>query len=241
MAAKELLNIPIAERAERDDAPTSSSAALQPASRHCGPNFTDRGGAGSFPTGKGECIVSQTMSARFKGAQVGGMLDFGPKEKYHVVGIFTAGGSSAESEVWADLEGRGEEYRARRLGLVRAAPRGGARRTQQADRNDRRRRPLQTGGDPRSDILPDPEQLEHLLERSGTLIAVLLTFGAMFAAANTMFAAVSTRTREIGTMRALGFSQFDVLISFLGESLLLCALGGSRRIAGDAAAQCPDL
>ena len=60
----------------------------------------------------------------------------------------------------------------------------------------------------------------------GTLIAVLLTFGAMFAAANTMFSAVKSRTREIGTMRALGFSQFDILISFLSESLILCTLGG---------------
>ena len=49
----------------------------------------------------------------------------------------------------------------------------------------------------------------------------------MFSAANTMFAAVSARTREIGTMRALGFSQFDILISFLGESLILCSLGGA--------------
>ena len=64
------------------------------------------------------------------------------------------------------------------------------------------------------------------LKAAGTLIAVLLTFGAMFAAANTMFAAVSSRTREIGTMRALGFSQWDILISFLGESFLLCVLGG---------------
>src|SRR6185437_3526583 len=61
---------------------------------------------------------------------------------------------------------------------------------------------------------------------AGTLIAVLLTFGAMFAAANTMFAAVSTRTREIGTMRALGFSQLDILVCFLGESLILACLGG---------------
>ena len=61
----------------------------------------------------------------------------------------------------------------------------------------------------------------------GILIAVLLTTGAMFAAANTMYAAVSARTREIGTMRALGFSQFDILISFLGEALILCALGGA--------------
>src|SRR5262249_546510 len=61
----------------------------------------------------------------------------------------------------------------------------------------------------------------------GTLIAVMLTFGAMFAAANTMFAAVKSRTREIGTMRALGFSRRSILASFLGESLLLCALGGT--------------
>src|SRR3954447_157389 len=48
----------------------------------------------------------------------------------------------------------------------------------------------------------------------------------MFAAANTMYAAVSARTREIGTMRALGFSRFDILVSFLAESVLLCAFGG---------------
>ena len=60
----------------------------------------------------------------------------------------------------------------------------------------------------------------------GTVIAVFLSIGAMFAAANTMFAAVKSRTREIGTLRALGFSRFDVLVSFMGESLLLCAMGG---------------
>jgi putative ABC transport system permease protein len=64
------------------------------------------------------------------------------------------------------------------------------------------------------------------LKVSGSLIAVFLTIGAMFAAANTMYAAVSARTREIGTMRALGFSRTDVLLSFLGESVLLCTLGG---------------
>ncbi len=53
----------------------------------------------------------------------------------------------------------------------------------------------------------------------------------MFAAANTMFAAVSSRTREIGTMRALGFSRRDILICFLGESLMLCTLGGLLGLA----------
>ena len=79
------------------------------------------------------------------------------------------------------------------------------------------------------------------LKGAGTLIAVLLTFGAMFAAANTMFAAVSARTREIGTMRALGFSQFDILICFLGESLILCGLGGLVGVLAAHPAQCLDL
>src|SRR5262249_3017648 len=71
------------------------------------------------------------------------------------------------------------------------------------------------------------ESTSNFLRAAGILIAVLLTIGAMFAAANTMYAAVSARTREIGTMRALGFSRFDILVSFLGESVLLCALGGA--------------
>jgi len=79
---------------------------------------------------------------------------------------------------------------------------------------------------PESVYFENQSQSSLFLKAAGTLIAVLLTFGAMFAAANTMFAAVKSRTREIGTMRALGFSQWDILFSFMGESLLLCTLGG---------------
>jgi putative ABC transport system permease protein len=77
-----------------------------------------------------------------------------------------------------------------------------------------------------SDYFAEQSRSSIFLKGAGTLIAVLLTIGAMFAAANTMYAAVSARTREIGTMRALGFSRFDILVSFLGESVLLCTLGG---------------
>ena len=58
------------------------------------------------------------------------------------------------------------------------------------------------------------------------IIAIFLTVGAMFAAANTMYAAVASRGREIGTLRAVGFPRRSVLTSFLLESLVLCALGG---------------
>jgi putative ABC transport system permease protein len=225
LAAKELLNIPIAER-ENGTTTNIIIRGVQPASRKLRPDFTIIAGR-DFVDGKGECIVSKRMSARFKGAQVGGRLVFGSKEIYNVVGIFTAGGSSAESEIWADLKdvekntGRDGSVSCVQLRAASATDFNNLKRT--IDDEDRFRLAA----------IPEPLYFETqsrsgiFLKGAGTLIAVLLTFGAMFSAANTMFAAVSARTRDIGTMRALGFSQFDILISFLGESLLLCGLGGA--------------
>ena len=162
-----------------------------------------------------------------QGAQVNGSFDFGPKEKYNVVGIFTCGGSSAESEVWADL--KDVEKNTGRDGSVSCVQ-------IRAEDTAKRAKLIETiDNDDRFKLaaIPEPKYFETqsssglFMKGAGTMIAVLLTFGAMFASANTMFAAVSARTREIGTMRALGFSQFDILISFLGESILLCALGGA--------------
>ena len=238
VAAKELLNIPIAKR-KNGTTTNIIVRGVEPASRVLRPDFKIVAGR-DFISGRSECIVSRKMSARFAGAQVGGTLDFGPKETYKVVGVFTAGGSSAESEIWADL--KDVEKNTGRDGSVSCVQIRAAGVTERGELmkmiNDNPRFKL--------DAMPEAKYFETqsssgiFLKGAGTLIAVLLTFGAMFASANTMFAAVSARTREIGTLRALGFSQFDVLVSFLGESpLLLCsALGGLlRRLAGDAAAE----
>jgi putative ABC transport system permease protein len=224
LAAKELLNIPIAER----DNGTKTNIIIrgvQPASRKLRPGFTIVAGR-DFIEGRGECIVSRPMSARFKGAQVGGIFNFGSKEIYHVVGIFTAGGSAAESEVWADL--KDVEKNTGRDGSVSCVQ-------LRAKSPEDYRKIQETIDGVRFRLSAIPEALYFetqsksgiFLKGAGTLIAVLLTIGAMFSSANTMFAAVSARTREIGTMRALGFSQLHILISFLGESLILCGLGGA--------------
>jgi putative ABC transport system permease protein len=225
LAAKELLNIPIAER-ENGTKTNIIIRGVQPASRQLRPNFTIVAGR-DFVAGKGECIVSKRMAARFKGAQVGGRLVFGSKEIYDVVGIFTAGGSSAESEIWADL--KDVEKNTGRDGSVscvqlRAATSTELNKLKQTIDDENR---FRLAAIPESLYFETQSRSGIFLKGAGTLIAVLLTFGAMFSSANTMFAAVSARTREIGTMRALGFSQFDILISFLGESLLLCGLGGA--------------
>ncbi len=154
-------------------------------------------------------------------------MNFGDKEIYRVVGLFTAGGSSAESEIWADL--KDVEKNTGRGGSVSCVQLRGA---SQGD-YDRLKKTIDDDTQFKLAAIPEPVYFQNqsrsgiFLKTAATLIAVLLTFGAMFAAANTMFAAVSARTREIGTMRAIGFSQIHILISFLGESLILCALGGA--------------
>ena len=225
LAAKELLNIPIAER-ENGTRTNIIVRGVQPASRRLRPDFRIVEG-NDLVEGRGECIVSRSMAKRFKGAQVGGILNFGDKEVYRVVGIFTAGGSAAESEVWADL--KDVERNTGREGSVscvqlRAAGSADYDKLRGTIENDTR---FKLAAIPEGVYFLNQSRSSIFLKGAGTLIAVLLTFGAMFSAANTMFAAVSARTREIGTMRALGFSQFDILISFLGESFILCGLGGA--------------
>ena len=144
-----------------------------------------------------------------------------------MVGLFTAGGSDAESEVWVDI--RDLERTIAREGSVssvqlRAASPDDLQALRQTIENQTQ---FLLRAVPEAQYFADQSMSSVFLKGAGTLIAVFLTFGAMFASANTMFAAVSARTREIGTMRALGFTQFDILISFLGESILLCALGGA--------------
>jgi putative ABC transport system permease protein len=224
LAAGELLNIPVVERL--DGSRTNVIVrGVDPQSAKLRANFKIVQGR-NFDQGKGECIVSRSIARRFKGAQLGGDFRVGEKENYRVVGLFTAGGGSAESEVWVD-----------RADLERNTSRGGSLSSVQlraAGPTELEKLQATISQDVRFKLEAKRESAYFesqtlssiFLKVAGFMITILLTIGAMFAAANTMFAAVSSRTREIGTMRALGFSRLDVLISFLGESVLLCTLGG---------------
>lgn len=224
LIAGELVNIPVVER--RDGSRTNIIVrGVDPVSPRLRPAFRVVQGR-YFERARGECVVSQRLSRRFKGARLGEVLQVGNKESYRVVGLFTAGGSAAESEVWVD-----------RTDLDRNTAFGGnvssaQLRAVNATERERLRREISDNTQFRllawreSDYYAAQERSSLFLKVGGTLIAVLLSIGAMFASANTMFSAVSNRTREIGTMRALGFSKLDVLVCFLGESILLCALGG---------------
>jgi putative ABC transport system permease protein len=224
LVALELVNIPVVQRV--DGSHTNLIVrGVDPVSSELRPGFTIIQGR-SFVPGKDECIVSRNIARRFQGASLSSELRVGDNEKYKVVGLFTAGGSAAESEVWVDRKDaeRHSAYSSYvSVVQMRATSSASLARLKKTIEHDAR---FMLMAQPESEFFRNQERSGQFLKVFGTIIAVLLTLGAMFAAANTMFSAVSARTREIGTMRALGFSRFDVLFSFMSEALLICAVGG---------------
>src|SRR5262249_38086644 len=145
--------------------------------------------------GRGECLVSRRLAHRFKGAAMGGLLKVTEKDSYRVVGLFTAGGSACESEVWVDINDLARSIN--RTGTVscvqlRAASAAELDRLKQRIDNDTQFRLVAIH---EADYFANLSIESIFLKVSGSLIAVFLTIGAMFAAANTMYSAVSARTR----------------------------------------------
>jgi putative ABC transport system permease protein len=180
----------------------------------------------NFTPGTFEIIAGRGASQQFAGLTVGNKLRWGTTD-WTVVGIFEDRGSVAESEVWTDatvLQGaynRGTTFQSMRVKLT--SPEA-YRAFEDA---------LTT--DPRLNVRMFTEReyyekqsrtLIALVSTIGTVIAVLMGLGAVFAALNTMYSAVSTRTREIATLRALGFGAAPVIVSVLTEALLIGLIGG---------------
>jgi putative ABC transport system permease protein len=176
--------------------------------------------------GKNEAITSLNMAERFENLRIGEKLDVNTVP-FTVVGYFEAGGSAAESEVWTD---------ARDLTTARRTP--GAvsivnLRGTNAETLAKIQSQLEKDDQFKLQAITEPKYFEQQMSASiavriiSYVIAGFLTFGAMFAAANTMYAAVAGRSREIATLRAIGFSRLSILTSFMLESVLICLIGGA--------------
>jgi putative ABC transport system permease protein len=179
-----------------------------------------------FTPGTNEVIVGRGAAEQFAGLTVGSQLTQGTSV-WNVVGVFGDKGSVAESEIWSDaivLQGaynRGATYQSTRVRLESAAA-------------------LQTfkdalTSDPRVNVRVFTEReyyaqqarsLVLLVTILGRAIAVLMGIAAVFGALNTMYSAVSSRAKEIATLRALGFGAFPVVTSVLVEALVLGLAGG---------------
>lgn len=185
-----------------------------------------------FEWGRSEVIVGRGALESFAGLEVGSELRWG-ETTWTVTGIFEAGGSVSESEIWTDARvlqpayNRGDGFQSVRVRLTSPEAFG---EFQDA---------LTT--DPRLEARAIEEKayyeslsrvLVTLIHVLGYLVAGVMALGATFGALNTMYSAVAARTREIATLRALGFGSGPVMLSVLGESMLIAVLGGLAGSAG---------
>lgn len=180
-----------------------------------------------FEWGRNEVIVGTGAAREFAGLEVGGSVKVG-RETWPVVGVFECAGGVAESEVWSDAKvlqaayNRGDSFQSVYAKLNSAEafqefkdaltsdPRVGVKVLRQSDH-----------------YAEQSETITRLITTLGFLIAFLMAIGAVFGALNTMYSAVAARTREIATLRALGFGGGAVVFALMIEALLLALAGGA--------------
>jgi putative ABC transport system permease protein len=177
--------------------------------------------------GTDECIIGEGLVGKYKGMTIGDKFDLKKNRPVTVVGVFEAGGSSFESEVWVNLETARTSFG--REGLVSSV----TARLDSPAKFDAFKATIETD---KQLLLEGRRETKYYQDQSqgtalfisimGTIIAVFCATGATLGAMNTMFAAVAQRRREVGTLRALGFSKFQILFSFVMESSVLALAGG---------------
>jgi putative ABC transport system permease protein len=180
----------------------------------------------AFEAGKNELIVGAGAARAFDGLQVGNSIKIGPNT-WQVVGIFTAEGGIAESEIWTDASVLQPAYkRGDTFQSVYAKLNSSGSFTEFKDALSLNPQ-LKTKVERLSEFYAaQTTMVSEFISKIGVTIAVLMACGALFGALNTMYGAVSARTREISTLRALGFGSGPVIISVLVESVALSLIGG---------------
>ncbi|PTL36143.1 multidrug ABC transporter permease [Candidatus Methylomirabilis limnetica] len=177
-----------------------------------------------FRPDSAEIAVGRSIAERFNGTGIGERLRFGGRD-WTVVGVFDAGGSAFDSEVWGDGEQMIQAFRRTAFSSVAA-------RLADPSRFDALKPRLES--DPRLTLDVKREQtfyeeqsqaMSNFISYLGLTLSVIFSVGAMIGAMITMYAAVATRTSEIGVLRALGFRRGSILVAFLVEALFLGLAG----------------
>jgi len=180
----------------------------------------------SFKPGLNEVVVGQRIHERMRGLDLGGTITI-QRRQWAIVGIYTAEGGAFESEVWGDADVMGPAFQ-----------RGGGQnsltvRLKDAGRLEAFDRDLQANPQMQVKMVQERQyyadqagQVATSLLALARFVAIVMGIGAVFGAMNTMYAIVAARTREIGTLRALGFKRRSILAAFLIESVFLALVGG---------------
>ncbi len=178
-----------------------------------------------FQPGTAEVITGRSIAEGFQGAGIGETLRFASRD-WTVVGMFDAGHTGFDSEIWGDGEQMLQAFRRTNFSSMLF-------RLNDPDDFDAVKTTIEN--DPRLQLeakrekrfyAEQSEALSKFISYLGTGISIIFSIGAVIGAAITMYASVASRTGEIGTLRALGFSRGAILVAFLGEALLLGLLGG---------------
>jgi putative ABC transport system permease protein len=177
-----------------------------------------------FQTGQREVVVSKSIQGRFSHANIGDTMEFG-KGSWKVVGVFDAGGSAYESEVWGDVNQMASDFDRQggySSAYLRATDPISAEALKNRVSDDQR---LKLEGVLEKDYYAKQTSSGAPIKVIGIVVGFIMAIGSIFAAMNTMYAAVAYRGREIATLRVIGFSRPAILTSFVLESLLLALLG----------------
>jgi len=180
-----------------------------------------------FQPGLSEIVVGRNASRTYAGLTLGNTVQFGGG-RWQVVGIFDTGGSAFDSEIWCDAKLLNEILKRpdnifQSVTVHLASPQ-----TFQQFKDA-------VTSDPRMNVDVTREidyyakqstTMTRLITVLGGLVAAIMAIGAVFGALNTMYSAIAERGREIATMRAVGFSSSNVILSFLFEALSISLVGG---------------
>lgn len=178
-----------------------------------------------FQPGQREVVAGQSVASRYPDVALGKTLTFGHGQ-WTIVGIMDAGQGAENSEIFGDVNQISADLQRVDVlssTLVRAQDSAAAAALVNSINDDQR---LNMNAVPEKEYFAQQTSSAAPLEYLGIFVSIVMGVGSAFAAMNTMYAAVARRSREIGTLRVLGFSKASILTSFVVESLLLAAIGG---------------
>ncbi|HJT69466.1 MAG TPA: ABC transporter permease [Terriglobales bacterium] len=179
-----------------------------------------------FSSGQREVVVSSSIHERFDHTNPGDMIDFG-KGPWKVTGVFDAGGSAYGSEIWGDYNQVADQFnRQNAVGNVylRATDPVAADALKHRVADDQQ---LQLMGQLETEYYDKQTSSGGGIRLMGFIVAFTMAIGSIFAASNTMYAAVAYRSREIATLRIMGFRRGGIVVSFTFEAVLLALLGAA--------------
>ncbi|HBP54491.1 MAG TPA: hypothetical protein DD687_00905 [Verrucomicrobiales bacterium] len=177
-----------------------------------------------FSKGKREVVVSQRLAARFESFGIGDQFKTGP-DWLTVVGWFDGGNSAFDSEVWGDADEVRSLFDRDSYSSLLIRPSSGQGRAALVKQIEEDKR-LQLLVKNEVDYYKEQTMTAKPIKWMGNFLATAMSLGAILAAMNTMYATVGARTREIGTLRVLGFRRRAIVLGLLIEGILLCAIGG---------------